>query len=258
MSLVGLKKKFLLIFLTLSCCFFNSAYAHSSLSISPELSSVWQSRNEFRIPGDGGTLVDVARENSGPSLGFRVYLSYAWGESKHEIRGLYAPLSITATTRFAEAVRFLDNTFSAGAETEAFYKFNSYRLGYTYFLDPMGRWTLGLGFTCKIRDAEIRLTQGETVASKKNIGFVPLLRFQALGSLGENSRVRFDIDGLAAPQGRAFDATIRFESNLAYFGAGHSLWGFLGYRTVEGGADNDEVYNFAWFHSVSLGVYAEF
>ena len=23
----------------------------------------------------------------------------------------------------------------------------------------------------------------------------------------------------------------------------------LGYRTIEGGADNDSVYNFAWFHS---------
>jgi hypothetical protein len=28
----------------------------------------------------------------------------------------------------------------------------------------------------------------------------------------------------------------------------------IGYRTVEGGADNDEVYNFAWLHYAVAGV----
>jgi hypothetical protein len=28
----------------------------------------------------------------------------------------------------------------------------------------------------------------------------------------------------------------------------------VGYRTVEGGADNDKVYSFAWFHYVVVGL----
>lgn len=59
------------------------------------------------------------------------------------------------------------------------------------------------------------------------------------------------VDGLAAPQGRAFDLSIKSH---------YDLWDWcslgFGYRAIEGGVDNDEVYNFAWFQSlvVSLGL----
>ena len=56
-------------------------------------------------------------------------------------------------------------------------------------------------------------------------------------------------DVLAAPQGRAEDvliaATYKFSDNLGIR---------AGYRILEGGADNDEVYNFALFHYASAGI----
>jgi hypothetical protein len=32
----------------------------------------------------------------------------------------------------------------------------------------------------------------------------------------------------------------------------------LGYRTLEGGADTDDVYNFAWFNTVSMSATYQF
>ena len=60
-----------------------------------------------------------------------------------------------------------------------------------------------------------------------------------------------EIDGAAAPQGRAFDfaATLNYEPTPRWtVGAG--------YRTIEGGADVDEVFTFAWLNAaiVRAGV----
>lgn len=238
--------------------FLLASAVQAQVFLSPEFNAIWQSRNEFRIPGTTGTRVSIVEADKGPFWGYRVYGGFGWGGGSHEVRALYAPLGVEANTQFAATTDFFGESFAAATDSTVFYKFNSYRLGYMYNFNPTSGWVWGLGFTGKIRDAEIRVSQGTQVASKKNVGFVPLLRLQVLGTLGESSRLRFDVDGLAAPQGRAFDATIRIEQYLTHFGAGHSLWGFLGYRTVEGGADNDEVYNFAWFHSLSAGVFASF
>ncbi len=48
---------------------------------------------------------------------------------------------------------------------------------------------------------------------------------------------------LAAPQGRAFDVALK-----GRYALGSRAELAAGYRTVEGGADNDEVYTFAWLH----------
>lgn len=54
---------------------------------------------------------------------------------------------------------------------------------------------------------------------------------------------------MAAPQGRAEDifmgANYRVSDNIGLK---------AGYRILEGGTDNDEVYNFALFHYTSAGI----
>jgi len=184
---------------------------------------------------------------------YRIYAGHRW-EGKHEIRALFAPLSLELNTRFSAPVNFMNSTFAANTPTTAFYKFNSYRLTYTYFFEPAQGWNLGLGFTAKIRDAEVRLTQGALIESKTNVGFVPLLNFRASRPLGADWSFHFDLDGLAAPQGRAFDASFFVERKIA----GTRITPFGGYRTLEGGASNDIVYNFAWIHYFTLGFRGEF
>jgi hypothetical protein len=58
-----------------------------------------------------------------------------------------------------------------------------------------------------------------------------------------------DADALAAPQGRAEDVFLALTWALR-----DGLELRAGYRTPEGGADNDEVYSFAWLHYAVVGV----
>ncbi len=225
----------------------SSQFADAQTYVTVEGSSIWQSRNDQRIPGNTGTQFSISDFNPGPFIGYRIYAGYIWNE-KHEVRALYAPFEIEVNGTFDTNVDFQDMTFAANADTTAFYKFNSYRLTYAYHFEQMGGWRLALGFTGKVRDAEVRLSQNTLTSSKANVGFVPLLNFQARYDLTDNWLFRFDLDGLAAPQGRAFDAALLFERNLEPVSV------FGGYRTIEGGADNDTVYNFAWIHQAVLGA----
>ena len=60
-----------------------------------------------------------------------------------------------------------------------------------------------------------------------------------------------DIEALAGGPGRAEDVSLKFSRELS------PSWSIAaGYRMVEGGADVDAVYNFAWLHfAVVSGTY---
>ena len=228
-----------------------SSYAESVSFIQLEGSLVYQTRNEQRIPGKGGTQLDLSDFNKGPFEAFRLYAGKVFN-NKHEVRVLYAPLEIDLKANLTGPVLFNGTTFGVGA-TDAYYKFNSYRLTYAFHFEPMNLWQFAVGGTVKIRHAEVRLSQGEVVSSRKSIGFVPLLNLQAVRPLANNWFFRFDFDGLLAPQGRAFDIAFlieyKFQKHFSALG---------GYRMVEGGADNDKVYSFAWIHYATLGLRSDF
>ena len=218
-----------------------------------EIGNTWQARNDQAVPGSTGTRFSLNDFNQKPFVSYRVYLSGKWSD-QHEFRLLYAPLEVEWEGQSTKAVDFGNGRFASGQKTLAFYKFNSYRLTYAYHFPQQGSWRWALGFTGKIRDAEVRLTQGVLSESKKNIGFVPLLHAQARRDLAETWFVRMDFDGLAAPQGRAFDLGIFLQRKFQNPNSGI----FFGYRTVEGGADNSEVYNFAWFNTLTAGLSLNF
>lgn len=227
------------------------ASGQTFFSVEGDLS--WQSRNDQRVPGNSGTDFSISDFDTGPFPAYRVYLGHIWND-RHELRALYAPLEFETSGRFSKQVTFVNTDFAADTRTEISYKFNSYRLTYAYHFDPNSDWKFALGFTGKIRDARVRVSQGTLSDQKSNVGFVPLVNFQAHRDLGENWRFRFDIDGLAAPQGRAFDAALFFERLIK---EESQLCFFFGYRTIEGGADNDKVYNFAWIHKAVVGLRKE-
>jgi hypothetical protein len=248
-----IRHPFLLAALVLS--FSPAVFAEGSLTW--ELGPAWQSRNEARIPGDEGTLFALTDFGKGPFFAQRLYLSQIWNE-RHELRALWAPLSVDLSGRPERAISYQGKTFAADRNLQAFYKFNSYRLTYAYHFAPRADWRYALGFTAKIRDAEIRLTQGSRQASKSNVGFVPLLHARVQRVLSPLWSLTLDVDGLAAPQGRAVDAALIAEHTLLELGSLGSLYAYVGYRTVEGGADNVVVYNFAWIHYGIVGFRALF
>ena len=80
-------------------------------------------------------------------------------------------------------------------------------------------------------------------------GGVPLLSLAAEWSFMNRWQAILDFDGLAGGPGRAFDAAIKLQYDLT------DRWRIgAGYRTLEGGVDNDTAYNFAWFHYAFLSV----
>lgn len=217
-----------------------------------ELGPVWQSRNDVQIPNDAeGTrfsLVDVA--GNGPWPAGRLYLTWNVSE-RHGLRALAAPLSYTETGTLDEPVEFAGASYLPGVPTEATYQFDSWRLTYRYRFHDGDRWTWWIGATAKIRDAEIKLVQGGATSRDTDLGFVPLLHLGANWRLAERWHLLLDLDALAGGPGRAED----FAAKLAY--DVNDRWSITaGYRTVEGGADTDDVYSFGWFHyAVVSGIY---
>lgn len=100
-----------------------------------------------------------------------------------------------------------------------------------------------------MRDAEVSLRQGTTSGRKDDLGFVPLLHLAGEWLVAPRWPLGLEADGLAGGPGRAVDAALK----LGYDPGG--AWMVrAGYRTVEGGADVDEVYSFAWLHYAVASV----
>ena len=217
-----------------------------------EAGPVWQSRNEVEIPNDGTATRFSLEElvGSGPWPGGR--FTFTWNiRGRHGLRVMLAPLSYTETGTFTQPVSFAGELYAPGAPTEATYQFNSWRASYRYRFWTGRNWKWWIGFTAKVRDAKIELRQGGTSSKDTDLGFVPLLYLRGDYHFSERWHFLFELDGLAGGPGRAEDLSLRLGYDVG------ERWGLaFGYRTVEGGADVDEVYNFAWFnYAVVSGSY---
>ncbi len=219
------------------------------LAVCLEGGPVWTGLNDARIPGDGGTLISLDDElRSDTGVAWRARLDLAVGE-RSTLSALVAPLSIDVRGRVDREVVFAGAVFPAGSELGGEYRFDSYRLTYRYDDWLSDRWELGYGFTAKVRDAAISLGGAGLSAQKRNTGFVPLLHFRLRWRATDATSLLLTGDALAAPQGRAEDVLIALAHSPA---PGFQL--HLGYRLLEGGADNDEVYTFALLHYAVAGV----
>lgn len=233
-----------LFLLAIACLVPVAAAETPAFELEVEGGAVWQNKNDQQIPnsaeGTRFSLVDLIGE--GPQAAYRVYLTWNLNE-KHSLRGLFAPLEFVEPGTPDRPLMFAGGDFAAGVEAEATYRFNSYRLTYAYLLSESENWRWKLGLTAKIRDARVQLVQGELSAKKDNVGFVPLLHLEARRSLGESWFLDLDLDALAGGPGRAIDGALKLGFTPT------PNWRIAaGYRTVEGGADVDAVYNFAWLN----------
>lgn len=179
---------------------------------------------------------------------YRLRASYTFNTC-HTISLLYAPLETESEGSVANDIFFEGVLFPANVKLNGTYKFNSYRLTYRYDFINKPNIVFGLGFTAKIRDASIGLSSNSLSAEKANVGFVPIINFRLLWKTNDKFGLLLDGDALAAPQGRAADVLIAATYKLS-----ENLGLRAGYRILEGGADNDEVYNFALFHYASVGM----
>lgn len=223
-----------------------SAQSAPRFGVALEGSVLWSSRNDVRIPPDTGTrfsIVDLI--GRAPTGGLRVEATVDVTD-RHGLRFVYAPLRVTGRGTPAAPIEFAGGSF-APVPTEAEYQFSSYRATYRYRVYDGRTWSWRVGFTGFVRDARIALAQAGAEAEDTDVGFVPLGHVSGEARLADRWTLRFEVDGAAAPQGRAFDILAAVEYQPT------PRWGLsAGYRTIEGGADVDEVFTFAWLNAAVL------
>lgn len=224
-----------------------------SLEADVEAGMVFPGYNDVRSPGDTGTLLSLSQElETNSDYFYRVRLTWAFKE-RHSLSILVAPLRVTSEGRLDRPVAFEGVEFPADAPLKAKYRFDSYRLTYRYEVVLRENLQAGVGLTAKIRDAAISLEDGERKAEKTNTGPVPLINFRLAWLPRERLALVLDGDALAAPQGRAEDVLASLQYTVS-----DPVTFKIGYRILEGGADNDEVYTFSLFNYAAAGVIVRF
>ncbi len=241
------KKLFFCLFLC-PAFFLICHHTQAQLQVDFESGVVFSGYNDVRVPGDQGTFISLTDDlETLPRVFYRLRLSYLYRE-KHFFSALFAPLTLKTEGDFGKDLIFQNTTFAAGTALNGGYQFNSYRLTYRYNFPRTRRFQLGIGATAKIRDARITLESEDQSATKTNVGFVPLINFMAEWIVKERLSLVLTGDALVAPQGRAEDVLLAV---LVYPNRRITLK--IGYRVLEGGADNDEVYNFTLLHYAVIG-----
>jgi hypothetical protein len=228
-----------------------SQMVYSQANLDLETGVVSSMYNDVRIPNETGTLfslTDDLQTDSKPF--FRLRLGYRFGK-KHNLIVLFAPLSLNASGQYDQEIHFNGEDFPAQSQLKAKYTFNSYRITYRYDLKRTSKWIIGIGFTAKIRDAAIKLTEGNKSSEKTNVGFVPIINFTFNWRFAPRWSLLLEGDALASPggQGRAEDVSIAVRYHM-----NDQLSVRAGYRILEGGADVGEVYNFAWINYFLIGM----
>lgn len=250
MEKIQLKFLFLILFLTAPLL------VKSQIRLSLESGAAFSQYNDVRVPNgpsDFGSLFSLHDDfTPQPTAFIRVELSYLI-KDRHIVELTAAPLQLGYQDAQLEEIDFAGTTFT-GEGIDGNYKFNTYRASYRYRWVDSEKWIFELGATLLARDARIALTQGEIAAEDTDLGFVPLLSFNLNFTPKEKLSLILKGDALVGPQGRAEDI---------FAGIQYPVWkeGMklkAGYRLIEGGADVDQVYNFAFIHFASVGLIYDF
>jgi hypothetical protein len=237
------------VLMTFACITSVLAQAPPRWFVDFEAGSVFPGYCDVRIPGDTGTLFSLTDDFSiGSSPFVRLRAGFRF-HPRHTVLVLFAPLTLTGVGHVDSPLEYNGLTFPANTSLDSVYRFNSYRLSWRYGIKEGERLRIGLGLTAKIRDAAIEISGGDLTTQNSNVGLVPLLNFLLEWRFSPELRLLLEGDAAAAPQGRAEDV------QLALVYQKSEKWAIrLGYRILEGGADNDKVYNFALFNYLLVGV----
>ncbi len=228
--------------------------ARAELSLDLETGVAFSGYNDLRIPNDdNNTMFSFTKDlDSDPVMYGRANLHYQI-TPRHEVSVLYSPLTIKPKGTLDFDVNFMDETFDAGKEIDAVYRFNSYRLQYLYRFKNQNIGIRAIGASIKVRDAVISLKNEDKYAEKTDLGVVPLIGFEFGYDFTDEIGVLLKGEALGSPFGRAEDVLLAVTYNIDDRYTLH-----LGYRLLEGGGDVDEVYTFANINYLSVGTQIRF
>ena len=236
-------RKISLIILFVTTLFSTAANSEpKDLTLMLESGAVWQNRNDVRITPDQGSYVEFDKYDQGPFFHYRAETQYRI-KNNHHIRAVYAPFQVSVKGTPDENLNFNNVTFAGDRELKINYQFNSYRLSYIYRILEDDDGFFDVGVTAKWRDAKIEFEQGALNRHYRNSGLVPLFYLAFEKVVFSDVRLNFTLDASAAAEGRAIDGSLKLRKPL-----NEDLQLGLGFRSLEGGADNEKVYTFSWLN----------
>ncbi|MEM6966587.1 MAG: hypothetical protein AAF573_17615 [Bacteroidota bacterium] len=225
---------------------------YGQLGISVESGFVFSQYNNVQAPngsteqGTRFSLKDDFKEIDRP-IYLRVEAKYLI-KNKHTIELTAAPLTVSSRNFQPAVLRFEEEVYM-GNNINGRYQFNTYRASYRYRIIDNDKFTTDLGATFLVRDAEIRIFQDQLISRNTDLGFVPLVSFDVRYLAIPKFQIVLKGDALVGQQGRAEDIFLGANYDLS-----SKLAWKLGYRVIEGGADVEQVYNFAFFHFAATGL----
>lgn len=215
--------------------------------------AVFTEKNDVRIPGNSGTKFSLSDELHAETE-YTGRLEAGYVHKDRDYFGIViSPLSVDSHGSVNRDISFNGTTFPANTGLNATFRFDSYRLTWRRKLVAKDTFDLWLGLTGNVRDAAITVEGGGQRSEKDNTGFVPLINFLMDWRFAQPWTFRIAGDALVGPQGRAEDVLFAIGYDVSA-----STKVFAGYRILEGGADNDEVYTFSLFHYAVAGLEVRF
>jgi len=230
-----------------------SAMGESPWAIEVESGLLATGRADVRIPGDTGTRFSFVNDLDARDTDY-IRTRLLWRSApRHNWIASIVPIEVSARGHLEKDTQYVDTLFPAGTKIDGRYRFNNYRLTYRYLLKQTERMQAEVGATLFVRDAKVTLRSDTQQDSRSDLGLVPLASFALSWQIRPSVALLVDGDALAAPQGRALDVF----GGLRYHPGDNWQLG-AGYRILEGGADNDDVYTFALFHHAALQAVLRF
>jgi hypothetical protein len=230
-----------------------AAAAYAEYVINVQGAAVFTEKNDIRIPGNSGTKFSLSDDLSADTA-YAGRLEAGYIHKERDYFGIViAPLSVDSHGSVDRDISFSGTTFPANTDLDATFRFDSYRITWRRKLVSRDDLNVWLGISGNIRDAAITVEGGGQQATKANTGFVPLINFLIDWRFSQPWSFRIAGDALVGPQGRAEDVlfTMLYDVNAA-------TKVFAGYRILEGGANNDEVYTFSLFSYAVAGMEVSF
>jgi hypothetical protein len=222
----------------------NSTFARHIFDI--ETGSVHQSTNKIGS-GTGSQKIDLlSLQNQSQSYSrFSYYFNM---DRKNSIRFLIAPFNSSGSGYLPQSTEYKGQMFNAIDPLYYSYKFNSYRLTYRRNVFESSDLLIRIGITGKIRDAHVKLFQGETSSINTNIGFVPLLHFNIEYKPFDKFKFIFEGDFAGSKYGRAIDVSLSGKYDIQ-----KNINLSCGYRILEGGVMMKDNYNRVLINYYFLG-----
>ena len=225
----------------------------SQFNISLESGTVWNHYNDVQasnISTENNTRFSLTDdfEVEQPAVFLRGQISYLFND-KHRVELTAVPLTVSYKNSTRAAIVFENQVFPISV-TNATYQFNTYRASYRYKFLNDEKIRLEAGLSLLVRDAKIELEAGSQSSKNTDLGFVPLVSFRLETGAPDGLNFLLAGDALVGPQGRAEDVF----AGVTYPVIQDKLFLKAGYRIIEGGADVDQVYNFALFHFANFGL----